>query len=127
MSASVLLDTPILIWMRADPERLNRTERSAIERAVARFVSAASLWELTQLMAGYQLANDLRFFDVPAGFTLLPIAPRHCQELLHLPSSLSDPFDRMLVAQARRDNLVLLSRDDAVRKLVDSVVTDVAY
>jgi len=45
---------------------------------------------------------------------LLPIAPAHCRELLRLPAVHKDPFDRMLIAQARADALLLITRDSQI-------------
>jgi PIN domain nuclease of toxin-antitoxin system len=50
----------------------------------------------------------------PDGFDLLPVLPDHCQALVALPRLHCDPFDRMLIAQARTEHLALLTRDRAI-------------
>ena len=52
--------------------------------------------------------------DVPEGFELLPVLPDHCKALVALPRRHRDPFDRMLIAQARAEHLALLTRDKAI-------------
>jgi len=56
----------------------------------------------------------MRLLDPPEGFDLLPIRPEHCRELIALPGLHRDPFDRMLIAQARCEDLGLLTRDKAI-------------
>lgn len=111
MSRGLLVDTHILLWMRAAPDRLLDSERQALDKATARFVSAASFWEIGILIGLGRIGDDPRLYEVPQGFDLLPISPAHCQDLSRLPPIHRDPFDRMLIAQARTEVLALLTRD----------------
>jgi PIN domain nuclease of toxin-antitoxin system len=77
-------------------------------------LSAVSLWEIAILMALDHVAPDQRLLAVPDGFDLLPVLPDHCKELVGLPRRRRDPFDRMLIAQARAERLALLTRDRAI-------------
>ena len=61
-----------------------------------------------------RIDNDPRLFTPPPGIETLPILPRHCQALIDLPQIHRDPFDRMLIAQARVENAVLLTRDGKI-------------
>ena len=114
MTAAILVDTHILLWARITPERLSTDEREALDIAQFRFISAATLWEIGILMTLGRVGSDTRLLDVPTNFELLPIQPDHCKELLALPQLHRDPFDRMLIAQARCEKLALLTRDKAV-------------
>lgn len=116
MSKSILLDTHIYIWLRACPERLSPAERRLIDGAVIRYVSAVSLWEIALLMGLGRIDQDARLFTPPDGIDLLPVEPGHCQALLTLPPVHRDPFDRMLIAQARTDRLTLVTRDTKIRE-----------
>lgn len=116
MSKSVLLDTHIYLWMRACPERLLPAERRLIDKAVIRYVSAVSIWEIALLIGFGRIDGDTRLFTPPDGLDLLPIQPAHCQALLGLPPLHRDPFDRMLIAQARADKLTLITRDAKIRE-----------
>ena len=71
-------------------------------------------------MALDRVARDERLLVVPDGFDLLPVLPDHCQALVPLPPRHRDPFDRMLIAQARAERLALLTRDRAIHRLPHS-------
>ena len=114
MIAALLVDTHLVLWARIAPERLSAGERRALDDARSCYVSAVSLWEITILMALDRLAQDQRLLAVPDGFDLLPVLPDHCQALVALPRQHRDPFDRMLIAQARAEHLPLLTRDKAI-------------
>jgi PIN domain nuclease of toxin-antitoxin system len=66
------------------------------------------------LKALRRVAADERLFDIPEAFDLLPVLPEHCKILTKLPQLHRDPFDRMLIAQTRVEDLPLLSRDKMI-------------
>jgi PIN domain nuclease of toxin-antitoxin system len=110
----LLLDTHVLLWALAMPEKLGASSRSALENpGNTIFVSAVSAWEieikraLGKLRAPDDLEEQLR----AARFSELPLRVRHVQELARLPELHRDPFDRMLIAQARADDLKLMTHD----------------
>ncbi|MGI9176356.1 MAG: type II toxin-antitoxin system VapC family toxin [Pirellulales bacterium] len=107
----ILLDTHLLLWAVAEPRKLPPGARRRIEEADI-FVSAASLWEVSIKAALGKLAADpaeLLAEIQPAGFTLLPITGEHAAAVAKLPAVHADPFDRMLVAQAKTEPLLLLT------------------
>jgi PIN domain nuclease of toxin-antitoxin system len=112
--AAILVDTHLVLWARIAPERLTIRERSALDSARSCYVSAVSLWEIAILMSLDRIGCDPRLLTVPDGFDLLPVLPDHCEALVALPTLHRDPFDRMLIAQARVEHLVLLTRDEAI-------------
>lgn len=114
MSKALLLDTHIFLWMRAEPGKLTEPERSALDAAPLRLVSVVSFWEIALLISLGRIDNDPRLFTPPPGIETLPILPRHCQALIDLPQIHRDPFDRLLIAQARVENAVLLTRDATI-------------
>ena len=114
MIAAILVDTYLVLWARIAPEKLSAGERRALDDARSCYVSAVSLWEIAILMALDRVARDQRLLAVPDGFDLLPVLPDHCKELVALPLRHRDPFDRMLIAQARAERLALLTRDRAI-------------
>lgn len=113
--AGALLDTHTMLWLLLDDQRLSPRARVAIasgERPVV--VSAASLWEvaikrsLGKLRAPADLSRRLAAFGQ---LELLPVSPLHAEAVGELPLHHRDPFDRMLVAQARAEGLSLVSAD----------------
>jgi PIN domain nuclease of toxin-antitoxin system len=119
----ILLDTHLLLWVVAEPRKLPPGARRRIEVADV-FVSAASLWEVSIKAALGKLAADpaeLLAEIEPAGFTLLPITGEHAAAVAKLPAVHADPFDRMLVAQAKTEPLLLLTNDAVLAAYGDCV------
>jgi PIN domain nuclease of toxin-antitoxin system len=114
----VLLDTHLLLWALAAPAKLPAAARKQIEAAEV-FVSAASIWEISIKSALGKLEADPQEVLAaisPTGFVLLPITGEHAAKVRELPSLHKDPFDRMLVAQASVEPMILLTNDEALRK-----------
>lgn len=107
----ILLDTHVLLWTRLTPRRLNGRERAAIRDASQRFVSIVSLWEIGILLSLSRVTADPHLFQIPQGFELLQVLPEHCEAVASLPQHHRDPFDRMLIAQARIEELTFVTRD----------------
>jgi PIN domain nuclease of toxin-antitoxin system len=114
----VLLDTQVWLWMWGAPERLRNEARTVLEDpATALHVSAATAWEIATkaalgrlrlaTSAEAWLADPRHRRDV----TDLPISFDHAIRAGSLPPVHRDPFDRMLVAQAQIEGLVLVSAD----------------
>jgi PIN domain nuclease of toxin-antitoxin system len=114
--ARLLLDTHVWLWWQADDRRLGKGARTAIADAAAVYVSAASAWEMAIKTALGKLTAPEDIADAvdEGGFRELPIAFRHVQALGDLPLHHRDPFDRILVAQARVDGLTLVTADPAL-------------
>jgi PIN domain nuclease of toxin-antitoxin system len=113
----VLLDTHLLLWALAAPAKLPAAARKQIETAEV-FVSAASIWEISIKSALGKVEadpNEVLAAVAPAGFSLLPINGEHAAKVRELPLLHKDPFDRILVAQALVEPMILLSNDEALR------------
>ena len=117
---SLLLDTHLLLWAAGAPERLSAEARGLIGDAERRLVfSAASLWEIA-IKAGLGRADFrvetpvLREGLLSHGWEELPVDGRHAVAVGSLPPIHRDPFDRILVAQAMVEGLVLLTADRTV-------------
>ena len=113
----VLLDTHLLLWALSQPSKLSPATRKQIVTAEV-YVSAASIWEVSIKSALGKLAakaSDVLAGIEPAGFTLLPISGEHAAKVAELPMLHKDPFDRMLVAQASVEPMLLLTNDEALR------------
>jgi PIN domain nuclease of toxin-antitoxin system len=115
---TLLLDTHVLLWCLGFPDRLRRETRKKIEAPeTVVFVSAASAWEIEMKRALGKLKAPLDLEEQlgEKRFTELPVRVRHVRALRDLPDLHRDPFDRMLVAQAIADNLVIVTADSQVR------------
>lgn len=115
-----LLDTHILLWATSESEHLPPVARAIITDPLNElWFSAASIWEV-QIKTGlnrpdFQVdALQLRRRLLAGGAQELAITGGHAAEVVHLPPRHKDPFDRMLVSQARSEGLTLVTHDDAV-------------
>lgn len=112
-SHGLLLDTLVFLWWRTDSPRLLAEAREAIAGAELVFVSAASAWEaaIKQRLGRLDLAADFAAGVDNSGFDRLSVGFLHAKETLLLPDHHRDPFDRMLIAQARVERLTLVTHD----------------
>lgn len=123
----ILLDTHILIWSFYRSSRLRAPVRAQIEDpANAIFFSAASLWEIAIKAALERPDFDVdpdRLLEeaIKAGFTELPITSRLAITVRDLPFHHTDPFDRLLVAQALAEPCILLTADRTLQPYSDLV------
>ena len=108
----VLLDTHVLLWAVLEDPRLSRAQRDAIVEGEL-YLSAASVWEIGIKRALGKLDVPAEIFGIAAdaGCRPLPISWVHAEAAAALPPHHADPFDRMLVAQARCVGLRLASSD----------------
>jgi PIN domain nuclease of toxin-antitoxin system len=114
----LLVDTQAVIWwLSADP-RLTAVAKAAIVRAgIEAAVSAASIWEASIKRASGRLKGpDLLGAVVAAGLPFLGIDEHHAKLAGELPLIHRDPFDRMLVAQAQIEQLVIVTADPEIPK-----------
>ena len=113
----LLLDAHALVWWLADDETLKAGARAAIrEPGNEVLVSAATVWELALKRAKGRISldADLSTAIEAAGFVNLPVTSLDAELAGRLPAHHQDPFDRMLVAQARRIGATVVSRDTAL-------------
>jgi PIN domain nuclease of toxin-antitoxin system len=114
-----LVDTHALLWALGEPGTLSREARDALaDPSNLIVVSSASLWECAVKASIGKLDLPEDFFDsIPeAGYEVMPIRIPHLNVYRTLPMHHRDPFDRMLVAQARAEALTLISRDPNIAK-----------
>ena len=110
----LLLDTHILLWWLSNDSSLPaRARRLISDPDNTIFVSAVSLWEirLKQSIGKLRLPTDFEERLAGESFESLPLTAAHAREVALLPWHHRDPFDRMLVAQARAVHLKLLTDD----------------
>ncbi|MCV6584229.1 MAG: type II toxin-antitoxin system VapC family toxin [Marinibacterium sp.] len=107
-----LLDTHVLLWALADDPRLSAAQARAIGDGTL-YLSSASLWEIgiKRALGKLQVPDGLADVALQSGCRPLPISWAHAERAAALPPHHADPFDRMLIAQAQAEGLVLLSAD----------------
>jgi len=113
----LLLDTQAYLWWRIAPDKLTSHTRQAIEDAGDVAVSAVSGLEIAIKQSVGKLADEPALLDDPTEHDLgsVPVTWAHVQELRLLPLLHRDPFDRLLVAQARVERRTLVTSDPKVR------------
>ncbi len=115
----LLLDTHTFLWWVSDWEQIAEPAREAIaDPGNTVFVSAVSGWEIGVKRAKGRLVAPENLAPVVAekGFEHLPLTFEHAERAAVLPAHHRDPFDRMLVAQAQADELVLATRDARIAR-----------
>ena len=124
----LLLDTHILLWAAGHPEKLSRPTRTLLTTPEnSLFFSAASIWEIViKLGLGredfrvdpYRLRKMLLAHE----YTELPVSAEHALRVDSLPPLHKDPFDRLLLAQARSEGMLLLTVDASIAQYKESVL-----
>ena len=124
----VLLDTHALLWFMNGDEKLSASAREIIHNADnGIYISIASIWEIAikfsigKLTLKKGIENLLARVD-ENGFILLEIDTKHIKMVTELPFIHRDPFDRMLVAQAIVENMLVMTADENILKHDVSVI-----
>jgi len=113
----LLLDTHVVLWWDADDPRLSAVFRAAVASPESEvFVSAASAWEIGIKRASgkLQIGASVAHTILRHAFIALPVTVEHAEWAGSLPLLHRDPFDRLLVAQAQLEGLVLVTVDDRI-------------
>ena len=114
----LLLDTHLLIWAVSSPDHLSAKALELMnDEAHQLFFSAASLWEIA-IKASYKRTDfkvnvpELHGELLRNGYQELAVSAAHTFAVVHLPHLHKDPFDRLLLAQAMREDLTLVTADE---------------
>lgn len=117
---NLLLDTHVLLWWIGGNKRLGpRTKSALFKPGVSLWLSAASVWELAikfdagRLKLGKPPEETIAKL-IESGFQALPISLRHALAIRTLPVHHTDPFDRMLIAQAQCEDLTIVTADSLI-------------
>jgi PIN domain nuclease of toxin-antitoxin system len=123
----LLVDTHVLLWAAAQPERLPPTFRRRLESPESTVLfSSSSIWEIAikSRIGRLELAvepEEIARTAVERGFEELPITSVHAAATARLPLFHRDPFDRLLVAQAIEEPARLLTMDRALSRYSELV------
>ena len=121
----LLLDTHIFLWAVAGSPKLKPASRRLINSADAVYVSAASIWEIAIKARLGKIDADpaeLATAIAASGFIELSVTAQHAAGVALLAAHHSDPFDRLLIAQALAEPLKLLTADTALLLYSDLVI-----
>ncbi len=116
---NLLLDTHVLIWALENNPTLSNPAIEAIQNGKNNiFISAASVWEMSikKAIGKLEVPNNLQQELEQHRFTMLDINFKHAQLAGELPDIHKDPFDRMLIAQAKSEKLTLITRDKYISR-----------
>ncbi len=126
----IILDTHVLLWARADPDRLTPAAHESLAQATAWGISDITLWEIAMLhrKGRIELAVPLAEYlsVIAAEAQVLPISPKVAAAVGSLPRDFParDPADRIIYATARTHELPLVSSDRQLRSHDSTVVWD---
>jgi PIN domain nuclease of toxin-antitoxin system len=115
---SLLLDTHVVLWWLSDDPTLAVDLKDRLDHEPDVYVSAATIWEVAikQSIGKLQKPDDLPERVRDSGFRHLNITADHGIAAGRLPLIHRDPFDRMLIAQAKTEHLTLVTRDAEIAK-----------
>ena len=122
-----LLDTHALLWFLLSDSRLPEDKKNLIEDTQKVYVSVGSLWEIAikQSIGKLKIKHSIVEIAekcIEKNIVILPIHPEELDKIKKLPDIHKDPFDRLFVSQAIRDNLIIITKDENIPKYpVESV------
>ncbi len=123
----LLFDTQAFLWwLEKDEPRLQPATTAAIlDRSNEVFISVINAWEIAIKVSAGKLRMDHGIAELAEhyGFSVLPVLLPHAAAVKDLPAHHRDPFDRMLIAQAKVEELTLITRDPNIQKY-DSPILD---
>ncbi len=125
----LLLDTHITLWALTGESRLSTRAVELLQDADEVFVSAVSIWEIAiKHSLGRAGPNRMPYSGAEvisrcqaSGFAFLTITPQHAAMVEKLPALHGDPFDRLLIAQALAEPLILLTHDEVVASYSETI------
>jgi PIN domain nuclease of toxin-antitoxin system len=122
LSESLLLDTHVVIWVLFSSDKLSGPAKRAMSRpGTDLFVSVVSVWEIIlkhragKLLFQIDLTQVVNQILYSSPWSILPISPEHLPLLSILPILHKDPFDRLLIAQARNTGLSIVTADKNIK------------
>lgn len=116
---NLFLDTHVVLWwLDDDPALVPRAREAISNTSNIVILSAAVIWEIRIKQAIGKLELPPNFYEVMKmqGFEMLPITSEHAYAVGDLPHHHRDPFDRILIAQALLENLIIVTHDAIFRK-----------
>lgn len=120
-----LLDTHVLLWWLTEPKQLSKKVYDIIadkENSIS--VSSVSFWELAikSTLGRVTIPHNLISVLTHNNIELLPMVAEEALSIVDLPDLHKDPFDRMLIAQAKYNGLIFITRDEAIQNYPITII-----
>lgn len=112
-----LLDTHVILWWLSEPKKIKpKANKIIADKENKIFLSSASFWEMAikKTLGRLTLPHNLIETLISEGFETLPITPEDGLGVADLPLLHTDPFDRLLIIQAKLKDLVLITKDKII-------------
>lgn len=113
-----LLDTHVALWWLTEPKELSKKAYDIIaDKENSICVSSVSFWELAikSSLERVTIPHNLLSILSHDNIEILPMVAEEALSIVDLPNLHKDPFDRMLIAQAKYNGLVFITRDEAIQ------------
>jgi len=114
-----LLDTHVVLWWLTDPKEIATKARKIIaDKEESIYISSASCWEMAIKKGIGRLKFPANLLDIltSEGFDIIPITANESLSVADLPLIHQDPFDRLLIVQAKLNDMILITRDETIVK-----------
>jgi PIN domain nuclease of toxin-antitoxin system len=114
-----LLDTHVILWWFTTPKKISAKARKIItDKENNIFISSVSFWEMAikKSLGRLTLPHNLIEAVAAESFKILPIMPEDGLGVADLPMLHSDPFDRLLIIQAKLNDMVIITKDSQISK-----------
>ncbi len=117
-----LIDTHVLLWVMLNPSKLSDKAKSIIkDRKNGIYISKISLWEIAIKIKIGKLEINMDFNRmiksiIDNDIEILDLSTVHITETLKLPFHHRDPFDRLLIAQAKFEDFIFITKDEKLKK-----------
>lgn len=112
-----LLDTHVVLWWLTEPKSISSKARKVIADTEERiFISSASCWEMAIKKGVGRLKFPANILEIltSEGFEIIPITANESLSVADLPLIHQDPFDRLLIIQAKLNDMILITRDETI-------------
>lgn len=120
-----LLDTHIILWWLTEPTKLSSKIKLLIENKQNKlFVSSVSFWEMAikQSLGRLTIPKNIIEVLIKEGLETLALTPEEALAVSDLPYIHNDPFDRMLIVQAKLNNLILITNDSKIMEYPAEII-----
>ena len=123
----ILLDTNALLWMAYDNPRITPVSDIILDKKNSIFISTISLWEIAIKFRVGKIDADVieireKYLSDDSDFYEISLSSKYFEYLLNLPRYHKDPFDHMIIAQAKYENMTIITGDEKFKKYLPETI-----